>query len=220
MRITTQLGFNGDDSLVELLNGHCELFERQGNLVGGTVRDDRSLSDCGHDQSVALQQAERLLSGVRRDVVLLGQTTHRRDRVAWTELTGGDFAADVIGDQLVRGAGVGRSHVAQVTSRITRVSRHLTRSLEWVHCSNTPDTHYEEAEMERTEPTRRELRAIDVEWPVIAAELAVVEAEVAALQTGVESSELDRRRLRREQSRLARRIVADAAVDGLFGGAA
>jgi hypothetical protein len=61
------------------------------------------------------------------------------------------------------------------------------------------------------EPTRRELRAIEAEWPLIAAELAVVEAECAALQTGEESSELDRRRLRRAQSRLTRRIAAGTA---------
>lgn len=73
---------------------------------------------------------------------------------------------------------------------------------------------------EAKEPTHRELRAIEAEWPLIAAELAVVDAEVSALQTGVESSELDRRRLRRAQARLTRQIVADAVSDGSFGGAA
>ena len=47
------------------------------------------------------------------------------------------------------------------------------------------------------EPSHRELRAIEAAWPVIAAELAVVDAEVAAARSGDEQSELGRRRLRR-----------------------
>ena len=74
--------------------------------------------------------------------------------------------------------------------------------------------------MDTTGPTRRELREIEAEWPLIAAELAVVDAEIAAARAGDEMTELDRRRTRRETARLTRRIVADAAVDGSFGGAA
>jgi hypothetical protein len=64
------------------------------------------------------------------------------------------------------------------------------------------------------EPTASELRDIENEWPLIAAELAVVDAEVAALQTGTEFCELDRRRLRRAQAQLTRQIAADAARCG------
>jgi hypothetical protein len=74
--------------------------------------------------------------------------------------------------------------------------------------------------LRREEPTTRELRAIEAEWPVIAAEIAVVDAEIAAARAGDEMTELGRRRVRRATARLARQIVADAAVDGSFGGAA
>jgi hypothetical protein len=72
----------------------------------------------------------------------------------------------------------------------------------------------------REGPTRADLAAIEAEWPVIEAELAVVDAEIAAARTGSEMTELDRRRARRVTARLTRQIVADAAVDGMFGGAA
>jgi hypothetical protein len=35
------------------------------------------------------------------------------------------------------------------------------------------------------EPSRRELRAIEAEWPVIAADLAAVDEEIAAASAGV-----------------------------------
>lgn len=70
------------------------------------------------------------------------------------------------------------------------------------------------------EPTARELRAIDAEWPVIAAELEVLDAVIAALNTGEESCELDRRRLRRAQARLSRQVTAHVRRMGPLDGAA
>ena len=69
-------------------------------------------------------------------------------------------------------------------------------------------------------PTARELRQIEAEWPLIEVELAVVDAEIVAARAGDEMTELDRRRSRRAAARALRQIVADAAVDGSFGGAA
>jgi hypothetical protein len=74
--------------------------------------------------------------------------------------------------------------------------------------------------MDRTEPTRDELSAIEAEWPLIAVEIAVLDAEIAALTTGEESSELSRRRLRRAQAQLTRQIAADAHRDDFLDGAA
>ena len=74
--------------------------------------------------------------------------------------------------------------------------------------------------MDSREPTQQELREIEAEWPLIAAELAVVDAEIAAARAGDEMTELDRRRLRRATGRLTRQLVADAAADDSFGGAA
>ena len=68
--------------------------------------------------------------------------------------------------------------------------------------------------MDSTEPTRQELQAIEAEWPLIAAELAVVDAEIAAARAGDDMTELGRRRMRRAQARLTRQIAADAAYCG------
>jgi len=73
--------------------------------------------------------------------------------------------------------------------------------------------------MDSTEPTHQELQEIEAEWPLIAAELAVVDAEIAALQNGPYFCELDRRRLRRAEAQLTRQIAADAhsgnSLDGV-----
>jgi hypothetical protein len=65
------------------------------------------------------------------------------------------------------------------------------------------------------EPSRRELAEIEAEWPLIAADLAELEAEIVALSG---PSELDARRARRRGRRVLR--SAAAAVLPLGGEAA
>lgn len=67
------------------------------------------------------------------------------------------------------------------------------------------------------EPTAADLAAIETEWPLIEAELAVVDAEVRALSAAGGLSPLDWRRLRRAQRqvlaaqlRLSARLAEDA----------
>jgi hypothetical protein len=64
------------------------------------------------------------------------------------------------------------------------------------------------------EPTAAGLAAIEREWPLIAAELDLVDAEVTALCAGERLSELDRRRLRRAEHRVlvARRALTTGPV--------
>ncbi len=78
----------------------------------------------------------------------------------------------------------------------------------------------------RRGPSRSDLAAIEAEWPLIAAGLAELDAEIAALAGRPRvaarvpgMSELDRRRERRES---ARRLAAGAllAPDSWFGDAA
>jgi Family of unknown function (DUF6284) len=57
------------------------------------------------------------------------------------------------------------------------------------------------------EPTAAELAQIEREWPLIAAEVAVVEAEILALCAKPGPSELDWQRLRRAR----RRVLREAA---------
>jgi hypothetical protein len=63
-----------------------------------------------------------------------------------------------------------------------------------------------------SEPTARDLRAIDREWPVIDAELALLDAQIAMLYAEDRGgpSVLDWRRLRRAEARVTR-IAADLA---------
>ena len=56
------------------------------------------------------------------------------------------------------------------------------------------------------EPSDVELAAIELEWPLIAAELELVGAEIAVL-TATSPSELDWRRLRRAERRRLRALV-------------
>ena len=55
---------------------------------------------------------------------------------------------------------------------------------------------------EGEEPTAAELAAIDAEWPLIAAELDLLDAEIAVLSAGPNMSEIDRRRIRRAERRV------------------
>ncbi|WFE27810.1 DUF6284 family protein [Solwaraspora sp. WMMD791] len=61
---------------------------------------------------------------------------------------------------------------------------------------------------DRADPSPEDLAAIEAEWPLIAAELDLVDAEIAALAAGGGPSVLDRRRLRRAESRVMRVAAA------------
>ncbi|GAA0573367.1 hypothetical protein HPO96_17440 [Kribbella sandramycini] len=52
------------------------------------------------------------------------------------------------------------------------------------------------------DPTPADLAAIEAEWPQIAAELDVLDAEIAELTNSPYMSELDRRRVRRAERRV------------------
>ena len=60
-----------------------------------------------------------------------------------------------------------------------------------------------EAATDMEEPTGLDLAEVEAEWPLIAAEIALVDAEVAALTAGTAVPELARRRVRRAEARVA-----------------
>ncbi len=68
------------------------------------------------------------------------------------------------------------------------------------------------------EPTAAELAEIEQEWPLIAAELELLDAEISYIVAGPAASVLDRRRVRRAQRRVlaaGRELTADEiATDG------
>jgi hypothetical protein len=71
-------------------------------------------------------------------------------------------------------------------------------------------------------PTEAQLIEIEREWPLIEAEMALVIAEIHVLTTD-RPSELDWRRVRRAEARVAREAIAFAARSGAvvaLGGAA
>jgi hypothetical protein len=51
-------------------------------------------------------------------------------------------------------------------------------------------------------PTPNDLQAIEAEWPVIAAELELLDAQLLLIMAGGQASGLDRRRVRRAARRL------------------
>jgi len=71
-----------------------------------------------------------------------------------------------------------------------------------------------EAALKRTkisrqaEPTTADLVAIEREWPLIEAEIALVDAEIRVLTNDGGPTELDWRRLRRAEERVMRELVA------------
>ncbi|MFC0624746.1 DUF6284 family protein [Kribbella deserti] len=60
------------------------------------------------------------------------------------------------------------------------------------------------------EPTAADLAAIEREWPLIAADLERLDAEISLINAGPLASTLDRRRIRRAENRVlaARRQLA------------
>ena len=52
------------------------------------------------------------------------------------------------------------------------------------------------------EPSAAELAAIEQEWPLIAAELDLLDAQIAFINAGPYASVLDRRRVRRAERRV------------------
>ncbi|TDU89453.1 hypothetical protein EV138_3021 [Kribbella voronezhensis] len=52
------------------------------------------------------------------------------------------------------------------------------------------------------EPTAADLAAIEREWPLIAAELDLLDAEISYINAGPSPSALDRRRVRRAERRV------------------
>jgi hypothetical protein len=64
------------------------------------------------------------------------------------------------------------------------------------------------------EPTGAELAAIENEWPLIAAELAELDAEIRTLTFGVGVDELDVRRVRRQRRRALRVPVTRVRYGG------
>ncbi len=65
------------------------------------------------------------------------------------------------------------------------------------------------------EPTIADLAAIELEWPLIDAELDLLNAEIAFITAGESASALDRRRVRRAERRvlaLARELADDTTA--------
>lgn len=64
------------------------------------------------------------------------------------------------------------------------------------------------------EPTAAELAEIEREWPLIAAELDLLDAEIAVLSAEGRASKLDRRRVRRAEHRVLE-VSRELASEGL-----
>jgi hypothetical protein len=216
MRKAEQFSLDESKPLAELVDGLREFFEGRRHLGDRLVCNPCPLTSRAHHEPVTTQRVERLLDGSGREVVQLGELADRRQAITRSQPASGDVRAERVGEHLMSGAAIRGRHGAQPTRESTSVSQRLTQ-VSSTGCIETVGTR-EDCDMER-EPTPAELAAIDAEWPVIAAEIAVVDAEIAAARAGDRPSELDRRRLRRAQARLAREIVDSTRRPNLDGAA-
>jgi hypothetical protein len=66
--------------------------------------------------------------------------------------------------------------------------------------------------MNDTEPTPAELAEIETEWPLIQAEIELLEAQIVILTGSAAPNDLDRQRVRRAQRRVLREARALLAV--------
>ena len=64
------------------------------------------------------------------------------------------------------------------------------------------------------EPTAADLAEIEQEWPLIAAEIDLLNAQIAVLNGPAEPTELDQQRVRRAQRKVLREARALLAVRG------
>jgi hypothetical protein len=74
---------------------------------------------------------------------------------------------------------------------------------------------HEDDQDPQTGPTVDELAAIEREWPLIEAEMALVDAEIRVLTATGGPSPVDWRRLRRAEHRVLREAFAFVAVERL-----
>lgn len=134
-----------------------------------------------HEDAFALQLADRVVNRDLGNSVRLPKFTQRGQLRAHLVLTVSHTLPDVLGDLLVkRGRVVSADHASKVTANALVCAEALTSQIAPVHPSaqqgNIAHLYERHLPMDIA-PTHSDLADIEAEWPLIAAEIAVVDAE-------------------------------------------
>lgn len=189
MSSTSRIGIT--DKLLQPFNAARQarqVLPQLGNVVATplsirTSCDERPTAGARHEDTFALQLADRRVHRHLGDAVRLAKVTERGQLRANLELSIPDSSPDVLSDLLVQRARlVSADHASKVTTGALVCVEALTSLIALVHPSVHRGT---SARLNQgrhlpmaTAPTHADLAAIEAEWPVIAAELDVVEAEI------------------------------------------
>ncbi len=180
--------------------------------------DVRAAAGARHEDSFALQLADGVVNRDLGDAVRLPKLTERGQLRAHLVLTVSHTLADVLGDLLMqRGRVVSADHASKVTTNALVCVEALTSTIALVHPSvqqgNVVHCYGRHQTMD-TAPTRSDLAEIEAEWPQIAAEVDLVDAEcrVLADPTDVLAKRAHRRALSALLLLLVQQANHDAAI--------
>jgi hypothetical protein len=147
--------------------------------------DVRAASGARHEDTFALQLADGVVNRDLGDAVRLPKFTKRGQLRAYLVLTVPHSLPDVLGDLLVKRSRVASAdHASKVTTNALVCVEALTYRIALVHPSaqqgNVVHCYGRHPTMD-TAPTLSDLADIEAEWPQIAAEVDLVDAECRLL---------------------------------------
>lgn len=193
-----------------------ELLDVVNALLTSRERVDvRATSGARHEDAFTLQLADGVVNSDLRDAIRLPKFTKRGQLCADLVLTVPHSLPDVLGDLLVkRGRVVSADHASKVTTNALVCVEALTSLIALVHPSaqqgNVVRTYGRHQPMDIS-PTHSDLAEIEAEWPQIAAEVDLVDAECRLLADPADV--LAKRAHRRALSALLSLLVQQANHD-------
>lgn len=177
--------------------------------------DVRAAASARHEDALALQLADGVVNRDLGDAIRLPQLTERGQLRAYLVLTVPHSLPDVLGDLLVkRGRVVSADHASKVTTNALVCVEALTSPIALVHPSaqqGNDTRRYGRHQPMDTAPTHSDLAEIEAEWPQIAAEVELVDAECRLLADPADV--LAKRAYRRAWSALLLLLVRQANHD-------
>jgi hypothetical protein len=192
--------------LVDVIDAFLCLWERV---------DIRATAGARHEDAFALQLADGVVHRDLGDAVRLPELTERGKLRAYLVLTVPHSLPDVLGDLLMeRGRVVSADHASKVTTNALVCVEALTSQIALVHPSAHQGnaTHlYGRHQPMDISPTHSDLVEIEAEWPQIAAEVDLVDAECRLLADPADV--LAKRAHRRAMTALLHLLVQQANHD-------
>lgn len=227
MSSTSRIG--ATDELLQPLNTARQIRDvasQPADVVNAllTLRDRvdvRAAAGARHEDAFALQLADGVVNRDFGDAVCLPKFTERGQLRAHLVLTVPHSLPDVLGDLLVkRGRVVSADHASKVTTNALVCVGALTFQIALVHPSvqqGNASHVYGRHQLMDISPTHSDLAEIEAEWPQIAAEVDLVQAECRLLADPADV--LAKRAHRRALSALLLLLVQQANHDAAISAA-